>query len=222
MFKLRHGMLLTLVILTTGCANLKNPLNWGGLFGKKACEGESCEQTNLLDQTNANQEWYCYGKKDGSDWECENSRDPSKIVSVTPRQRSAATESARAARSEQAFVEPVASQAAAMETKPLRPRALSGEERILNQPNNFYAVQLLALQEQAGVLKYANRNGLADPLFAKINSQGTDWYVLLLGIYSDRSSAVRAKTEWERAKTLKVKPWIRQLGPLQNAIEAAR
>jgi septal ring-binding cell division protein DamX len=44
---------------------------------------------------------------------------------------------------------------------------------------------------------------------------------LLLGIYPNKSAAEKAASDWIAAKNLKVKPWIRPLGPLQDAIREA-
>jgi len=99
--------------------------------------------------------------------------------------------------------------------------SLSTIEQLLQQPRDAFAVQLLALQEEGAILAYARSKGLNSPLYARINNQGSEWYVLLLGVYPDRSAANFAKDEWERSKSLTTRPWIRQLGPLQDAVRAA-
>lgn len=96
-----------------------------------------------------------------------------------------------------------------------------GATSILQQPAGFYAVQLIALQSERQILNYARDNGLKYPLYAQIQSQGRTLYVLLLGCYPDRLSAARAKDEWGITKKLTSKPWIRDLGSLQDAIRLA-
>ena len=68
------------------------------------------------------------------------------------------------------------------------------------------------MREVAGITEYARLNGISEPLYVKIRNDQTDWYILLLGVYSDRALAEAAKRDWQTAKTLRVKPWIRQLG----------
>lgn len=96
-----------------------------------------------------------------------------------------------------------------------------GATSILQQPAGFYAVQLIALQSERKILNYARDNGLKYPLYAQIQSQGRTFYVLLLGCYPDRLSAARAKDEWSSTKKVTSKPWIRDLGSLQDAIRLA-
>lgn len=99
--------------------------------------------------------------------------------------------------------------------------ANQGASSILQQPAGFYAVQLVALQHEYKILKYARAKGLKYPLYAQIQSRGRISYVLLLGVYPDRLSATRAMDEWIGIGNLSVTPWIRQLGPLQDAMAAA-
>lgn len=96
-----------------------------------------------------------------------------------------------------------------------------GAASILQQPAGFYAVQLIALESERKILNYARDNGLKYPLYAQIQSQGRTLYVLLLGCYPNRLSAVRAKDEWSTSQQLTSKPWIRDLGSLQDAIRLA-
>lgn len=96
-----------------------------------------------------------------------------------------------------------------------------GATSILQQPPGFYAVQLIALQDEYKILKYARDKGLKYPLYAQIQSKGRKSYVLLLGVYPDRLSASQARDAWIRSGNLSLTPWIRQLGPLQDAIAVA-
>jgi septal ring-binding cell division protein DamX len=102
-----------------------------------------------------------------------------------------------------------------------RSESSPGATSILQQPYAFYTVQLIALQDENSVLQYAQDTGLKYPLYAQIQSKGRTMYVLLLGCYPDRLSAVHAKEDWSRSKNLSVRPWVRQVGPLQDAIRLA-
>ena len=104
---------------------------------------------------------------------------------------------------------------------PRRSESGPGATSILQQPSGFYAVQLIALQDEKSILQYARDTGLTYPLYAQIQSKGRTMYVLLLGCYPDRLSAVHAKEDWSRSKSLSVRPWVRQVGPLQDAIRLA-
>lgn len=106
-------------------------------------------------------------------------------------------------------------------SSPASAEANQGATSILQQPAGFYAVQLIALRDEQKILQYARDNGLKYPICAQIRSNGQMWYVLLLGVYPDRLSAAHAKDGWATNKNLAAKPWIRELGPLQDAIRLA-
>jgi tetratricopeptide (TPR) repeat protein len=104
------------------------------------------------------------------------------------------------------------------------PTGVGANERvltILRQPSGFYAVQLLAGQDQSKMLDYARDIGLQDPLYTQIQSKGQLSNVLLLGVYPDARSAFQARKEFASTRDLSVKPWIRELGPLKDAIVRA-
>ncbi|MCB1644392.1 MAG: SPOR domain-containing protein [Pseudomonadales bacterium] len=211
-----YGRLISVLscLLLGGCSTLNNTFDAiGGMITGKPqqdCEGDNCSGNSLLDSGNEGETWYCYGVSKEDGWECQSKADPARIVAIVPKNE-AAPEAAPA---------PLAAPAP-VPAAPARPQAVGGGETILQQPANFYTVQLIALQEEQNVLEYAQLNGISYPLYAKIRSQGSNWHVLLLGIYPDKQAAQKAKEEWEKTKTLKIKPWIRQLGPLQEAIRLA-
>jgi len=106
-------------------------------------------------------------------------------------------------------------------TSPRSPVGNRGAASILQQPSGYYAVQLIALRDQRKMLNYARDYGLKSPLYAQIRTRGYISNVLLLGVYPDRLAAVHARNEFLGAWNLPVKPWIRKLGPLQDAIASA-
>jgi septal ring-binding cell division protein DamX len=83
-------------------------------------------------------------------------------------------------------------------------------------------VQVIAMRSEENVLKYASLNGMQYPLYTRIANDDGPWYVLLLGVYPDVNTARQAMTDWLRAKSLKVDPWVRQLGALQASIRRAQ
>ncbi len=184
-------------------------------FGPQECDDGSCEAPVLLDNSTSERKWYCYGTEADQPWQCQNSADDSKIVAVKPQ---------TAPQPERSQFEP---QGLLTQTEPTpAPRLVmpvsSSIEKILQTPPDHYAVQLIALRDLAGVQEYATLNGIQEPMLVKIRNDQTDWYILLLGVYPDRSLAEAAKREWETAKVLRVQPWIRQLGGLQDAMRLAQ
>jgi len=87
---------------------------------------------------------------------------------------------------------------------------------IFDYPSNYVAVQLFASKSKSKVIGFINKNNLGDPPFGKIKSKGQLWYVLLLGIYPDKSSAKTAIAQLPKRLKIK-KPWIRKLGPLKKS-----
>ena len=91
---------------------------------------------------------------------------------------------------------------------------------LLDLPDKFWAVQLLAVSSKAALEDYARKNNLRGMSAAEIVSGGSRFYILLLGIYETRERA-------ERAVAGLPPPfddhWIRSLGSLkQGMLEAER
>ncbi len=98
-------------------------------------------------------------------------------------------------------------------------------EDVLEHPifkmDSGYAVQLIALQSVEAVEAYAMDHNIAEPDYVRIRSQNQDWYVLLLGLYSDRTGAQSAADEWESIYQPYSKPWVRPITPLKTAVREA-
>tara|TARA_R110002072_G_scaffold3830_6_gene27364 strand:- start:40769 stop:41413 length:645 start_codon:yes stop_codon:yes gene_type:complete len=189
-------------------------------FTTDECEGDTCEAPVLLDNSVTEKKWFCYGNQQDEQWDCLNQKAPEKVSAISakpqaPRQIETPIEA------------PIAAPVVAAEPVPELPRVQLPnpgqlDNQLLELPADHYAVQLIALRNLDGVLEYAGLNGIQSPKFVKIKNDDTDWYVLLLDVYPDRAQAEAAKEDWETAKVLRVQPWIRQLGPLQEAILAAQ
>ena len=95
-------------------------------------------------------------------------------------------------------------------------------DEILGQSAEAWTVQLIVLSERDALLAYASEHGVDVPLTAPIRAGGSTRHVLLLGIYADRKAAEGALEAFRSQRALSVDPWIRQLGPLQDAIRLAR
>ncbi len=84
-----------------------------------------------------------------------------------------------------------------------------------NVPKKYYAVQLLAERYllDAQVLLYSNN--VYGSSIVKINSNGENWYVALLGYYPDKKSANRAATSFSE-KYPTFNPWVRSVAGLKK------
>ena len=88
---------------------------------------------------------------------------------------------------------------------------------LLDLPETFWAIQIMALQDQNALNSFVSDNELIGVFAAKIESEGTLFYVLLLGVYESRFVAEEA---WEsRPQSIRaLKPYFRDLASLQNAM----
>lgn len=213
---LRYTLLLVSVILLQSCGLTDR------FFGDDECDDGSCEAPVLLDNSNSEQKWFCYGKAEDQPWQCQNARDDSQIVAVKPEPPAAVAEQRQIIPQPEQISAPLAVQAPPTPPQPVRLPISPSAQEILDAPSNHYAVQLIALRDLSGVQEYATLNGVKDPLVVKIRNDQTDWFILLLGTYAERTLAEAAKREWETAKVLRVQPWIRQLGGLQDAMRLAQ
>ena len=83
--------------------------------------------------------------------------------------------------------------------------------------NTSFAIQLIALQTLEDATQYAEKFNLNPPIYVKIRSQESDWYVVLLGIYETRSEADAVSDQWTSSHDLSSRPWVRPLHPLKKA-----
>lgn len=107
----------------------------------------------------------------------------------------------------------------ALETEPeLEPVAAvaSAEGSIMDQPADYYTMQLMASVDLDRVMKFAEQNQLSTQYVVATERDGVIWHVLLLDVYSDYSSAVAARDEI--APSLKNAPWIRKVGSVQKLV----
>ena len=85
---------------------------------------------------------------------------------------------------------------------------------------DYYAVQLVALKSTRAVDAWVKSRELTGVSVARIAKDGEVLYVVLLGVYPDRASAMQAADE--RPPSLRdVVPWIRKVASLQAAMRAA-
>ena len=92
----------------------------------------------------------------------------------------------------------------------------SVENSIMDQPANYYTMQLMASVDIDRVIRFANENEVSTEYIVATERDGVIWHVLLLDVYPDYSSAVAARDEI--SPRLKNEPWIRSVGSVQKLI----
>ncbi|MCW9048523.1 MAG: hypothetical protein OQK46_10630 [Gammaproteobacteria bacterium] len=85
---------------------------------------------------------------------------------------------------------------------------------IMDQPANYYTMQLMASVDIDRVIRFAEENQISTQYVVATERDGVVWHVLLLDVYPDYSSAVVARDEI--APRLKNAPWIRKVGSVQK------
>ena len=146
-------------------------------------------------------DWYC-DASDTGEWACV--KESERAVDQAPRQtRSTSPSPVRSASPGNLPVE-----------APSRASALAA------LPGHFYAVQLIALESQAAVAEFGLEIGVSGTMQVRIENDGKLWHLLLLGTYAERAAAERAVASLpEDLQALS--PWLRLLGPLQEAMRRA-
>lgn len=207
---IKSGLITLFLLSLASCSVLEN--KWFG--GKDNCTDGVCEKVQGAGKQ-GRENWYCYGVPKDRSWNCGKEPQPDKFTRHIRENNQPGT---------------------APDVLPDQPKILadqgnvqpdqnlvraSSSEAILNQPGDFFAVQLIALAQETKVLEYAAMNGITDPLYVSMQSQDSHWYALLLGTYPDRRGAEKAKSDWQDNHDAKVQPWVRKLAPLQDAIRLA-
>lgn len=91
------------------------------------------------------------------------------------------------------------------------------ETAFTDLPDEFYAVQLLALGSPEAVERFVAAAGVPGLAAARVEREGRLFYVLLLGIYRNRPDAVRAVDSSPTALHHPT-PWIRPMHTLKQAM----
>jgi septal ring-binding cell division protein DamX len=116
-----------------------------------------------------------------------------------------------------AEMEPMAEESAmVMEPEPIV-EAGSAEQDIMNQPADYYTVQVIASVDVDRVYKFAEQNQLSIRYVVPTVRDGVTWHVLLLDVYPDYASAKLAMEEV--AATISTQPWIRKVGSVQSLMQ---
>lgn len=95
--------------------------------------------------------------------------------------------------------------------------ASSAEQEILAMPATNFTVQLFASVDIDRVYKFAEQNQISVQYIVPTVRDDIVWYVLLLDVYPDYSTA---KTSMEEiSSSLTTQPWVRSLGSVQKLIQ---
>ncbi len=189
-------------------------------------DDNSCDSSNPFEEALVGGTWYCYGVDRKQPWDCAQREDPTKVAVISERELPSVEPQDEApleiARAEMTFSEEVITdhdeRMADREPKTAHP---SRNADLFSFADSSFAVQLIALQTIEEIDGFVADHKIADPNYVRIRSQGNDWYVLILGIFSDRAEAQRAAAEWAAINQPLSKPWVRPLGPLKQAALAA-
>ncbi len=91
---------------------------------------------------------------------------------------------------------------------------------VMDLPAHYFAVQIAASSSFARLDRILVEKRLPGMTSVRVEQDGEPLYVLLAGVYADRQAADRAAALLP-ADIRAMEPWVRQLGPLQDAMGRA-
>lgn len=97
----------------------------------------------------------------------------------------------------------------------------SDEKSLLELAATDFTLQLMGVRDMAELTRFVKDNDLADARIFHTYYLDKDWYVLVLGNYKNHTEALKAIEDLP-ASLQELKPWIRQLASIQNAIQLYR
>ncbi|MFK7733845.1 MAG: SPOR domain-containing protein [Pseudomonadales bacterium] len=97
----------------------------------------------------------------------------------------------------------------------------SQETHVIDLPADMFAVQLIAVSTRKQVEAFVELHNLWDMTAVKVSKAGKPLYVLIPGVYKSRVDAESAVASLP-VSVQQLKPWIRPLGGLQQAMRDAK
>ena len=91
---------------------------------------------------------------------------------------------------------------------------------LLALPSEYYAVQLIAMPNQALADKFINEHPAIEPVTVTLVDADDLYHVVLLGVYENYQSALTA-VENRPASLADIEPWIRSMSSVQTAMRDA-
>ncbi|MEM8499265.1 MAG: SPOR domain-containing protein [Pseudomonadota bacterium] len=93
----------------------------------------------------------------------------------------------------------------------------SEETLVIDLPADMFAVQLIAVSTRKQIESFVELHNLWDMTAVKASKDGKTLYVLIPGVYKSRLDAQTAAASLPQS-VKQLKPWIRRLGGLQDAM----
>lgn len=97
---------------------------------------------------------------------------------------------------------------------------IKGEDWLRYQNPNAYTIQVLGAHDQETLKKFLAQHPLADVAMFKTRYHDKNWYVLVHGIYSNRSAALVALEKLPVSLRQSTQPWTRTLASIQKLINS--
>ncbi|MBT5156346.1 MAG: hypothetical protein HOM44_19825, partial [Gammaproteobacteria bacterium] len=217
-----------LVTLVTSCSW---SWPWGASKTGNCLDDGNCEGANPFEEKLKGGTWHCYGVSKNEPWDCSQVQDDAKIATVddSPARINSPERvdspdpaldneenTAPDHRAEMHLGENISNSVKASDLEAPAPQAVV-TDLLSGHSNSSFAVQLIALQTLEEVTQYTEKLNLNPPMYVKIRSQGSDWYVVLLGIYETRAEADAVSEKWASSHDPSSRPWVRPLHPLRKA-----
>ncbi len=95
----------------------------------------------------------------------------------------------------------------------------SDENALLAMNAKHYVVQIIALSDEKSIKQFESQYGLKKARYYRATRNGRTMYFLVLPEYADHAAAEKARDALPEA-VRKQKPWIKQLGVIQQEIRA--
>ena len=237
---MRYVTIFFLVTLVTSCSW---SWPWGASKTGNCLDDGNCEGANPFEEKLKGGTWHCYGVSKKEPWDCSQEQDDTKISAVEDRPER--IDSPEPINSPEPIdsPEPINSPEPALDneenTAPDDRAEIDLTDKISNSvelsgmeastprteppgllsgySNTSFAIQLIALQTLEEVTQYTEKFNLNPPMYVKVRSQGSDWYVVLLGIYETRPEADAASEKWASSHDPYSRPWVRPLHLLKKA-----
>ena len=227
-----------LVTLVTSCSW---SWPWGASKTGNCLDDGNCEGANPFEEKLKGGTWHCYGVSKKEPWDCSQERDDSKVSAVedSPERMDSPERinspermdspepafdneenAAPELRAEMDLTDNISNSAEVSGMEAPAPQAVP-TDLLSGYSNTSFAIQLIALQTLEQVTQYAEQFNLNSPMYVKIRSQDSDWYVVLLGIYETRPEADAASEKWASSHDPSSRPWVRPLHPLRKAANLA-
>ena len=201
-----------------------------------ACSAKGEDQADVQAAAKSREAWFCQTDESGEEWECVQDDDLAR--SPVPERLPAAAQQAAVESTPAPGELPTIEEELSDLTAPLEVREGTIAEQaatpvadsavaepagdlpamdILELPEDFYAVQLLAMPNAEMLDSFIEKNNLQEMMAVRL-ARGTNlYYVLILGIYETAEIADKASSNLP-ATLEGIQPWIRKMGSLQRAI----